>query len=87
MIHLLEINPTQTPKEVYKLARRQAMTGGFELGIQQGLTQSEVEHIRVIWGTELDALKLDNSQKKNSIAYRIVALISDKLGPVEQASF
>ncbi|MCB9030268.1 MAG: hypothetical protein H6619_04390 [Deltaproteobacteria bacterium] len=79
MIHLISVGPDLTPKEVSKLARKYAMTGGVEFGLNQELSALDLENLAQLWMKELSELDLDLHRKKTSNAGRILDLISESV--------
>lgn len=76
MIHLLEISPELSPAQVKKISRRYAMTGGYELVLQPGLTSIELERLVDLYLPI--ALEYDRSDARfrSNNAYRILKLVS-----------
>jgi len=75
MIHLLEVGPELTVKDLNKLSRRYAMTGGYELALISNL---KVEELIKLIEQHLPLLK--NYQQFTSAyfgsnSYRILALV------------
>ena len=77
MIHLLEVSPKLTVKELKKLARRYAMTGGYELALAKNLTVSDLRSLFSIYQEELLAYSDNNTERRSSNAYRILKLVSE----------
>lgn len=79
MIHLLEINLALSAKEVSKLARRYAMTGGYEIALAQELSDDELSRIASLWKDELKGMNVPVNEMRTSNAYRILSLIRDDI--------
>ncbi len=77
MIHLLEVHPGLSVAEVAKLARRYAMTGGYELALDSKLSAPGLVELAQIWQTELVNMAGTNAEKRTSNAYRILCLIKN----------
>ena len=72
MIHLLEIGPEITASQARKTARRLAMTGGFEIGLREGLSEPELTLIIERFAPELEAFDANAAQRRSSTAFRIL---------------
>lgn len=77
MIHLLKIGPASTIQEIKKLARRYAMTGGYEVELEDDLSQVQLLELRRVYEAELDLIEL--AKKKTSIAGRVIGLLQEAL--------
>lgn len=75
MIHLLEIGPELDLKKIKKLARRYAMTGGYEVALRDGLSADEL--LQLIDLHLPEALQLDPNDLRfqASNAYRVLKLV------------
>lgn len=77
MIHLLLIKPDMEPKAVLKLARRYAMTGGFEVQIEDNLSEADLLKIVGTFSSMLDNYPKNDLRWKTSIAYRVLGQIRE----------
>lgn len=75
MIHLLTINPELTVKEVQKLSRRYAMTGGYELALEENLTAADLKCLFERYLPVLQEYDPQSSRYFSSNAYRILSLV------------
>ncbi|MBX7137126.1 MAG: hypothetical protein K1X83_04010 [Oligoflexia bacterium] len=72
MIELLEIDPEITVEEVKKAARRLAMTGGFEVALQEGLSEQQLTVIIDRFGPEVGVYEMGDARRRSSTAFRIL---------------
>ena len=75
MIHLLEVSPEITVQELKKMARRFAMTGGYELALKNGLSSHELKNLSEIHILDLKNYKKGTSTYRSNNSYRILKLI------------
>ena len=75
MIHLLEVSPDLSTAELKKLARKYAMTGGYEISIKPNLTIDELTELVERYSQELESFDKGTSNWRSSNAYRILSLI------------
>lgn len=77
MIHSLEIDKSTTPKGLKKLARRYAMTGGYELKLSPELSLKDVERLAQAFLEELTSYSefRGSARFKASNPYRVLLLI------------
>lgn len=75
MIHLLEIGPEITEKQLSKLSRRYAMTGGYELCLAEKLTSEDLGLIIERFIPPLEAYERSEARYRSSNAYRILNLV------------
>jgi hypothetical protein len=76
MIHLLEISPEISVQTTKKLARRYAMTGGYEICLKNDLTTQQLADLVQLYKLEIKSFSKINSHIKNSLAFRILKLVS-----------
>lgn len=75
MIHLLQVSPKLSLKELKKLSRRYAMTGGFEIGLDPEITQEQLKELAEIHLPELQNYSKASATYRSNNSYRILALI------------
>ena len=75
MIKALEIDCSIDPPRLKKLARRYAMTGGFELVLKEGLSADELEQISNTFIAEVRSSDLSPARRRTANAYRVLDLI------------
>jgi hypothetical protein len=75
MIHLLEVHPELSLKELKKLSRRYAMTGGYELVLRPGLNKKDLNTLLTLYRPELKSYQSATSKFKSSNAFRILLLV------------
>ncbi|MCB0328206.1 MAG: hypothetical protein KDD70_01045 [Bdellovibrionales bacterium] len=84
MIHLLVVQPEASVSEVEKLARRYAMTGGFEVALPESLSSSERFQLRAVWEPRLEKYPAGSAARCSSLAGRILgALEAHERGEIE----
>lgn len=76
MIHLLVVSPNQTPEQIAKLARRYAMTGGYEVALADNLDDKALEKLIDIYLPFLEQRSKQSMKYRSSNAYRILSLVS-----------
>lgn len=75
MIHLLEVYPELSLKELKKLSRRYAMTGGYELALRPGLNKKDLNVLLSLYSPELKSFQPTTTRFKSSNAFRILQLV------------
>lgn len=75
MIHTLEISPEMSLKEIKKLARRYAMTGGYEVLLAEGLKTVDLFKLFETHAEELKLYSPKSSTYRSNNSYRVLALI------------
>lgn len=75
MIHLLEINAATTPQNLGKMARKLAMTGGFELTIADELSRQELAQLAELFIPELEKFQPLTSRRMGSNTNRLLNLV------------
>ncbi|MCB0309638.1 MAG: hypothetical protein KDD42_00300 [Bdellovibrionales bacterium] len=76
-IHILEIDETFDSAKLQKLARRCAMTGGFELVLKEKLTVDQLELLATRFHESLKVHVGTQSQLRASNLYRALKLIKN----------
>lgn len=59
-------------EDTRKLARRLAMTGGYEVRLRPGMEEGELALLCALWVPELKSFPEDNSERRSSLVYRIL---------------
>ena len=79
MIHLLEITSELTPPQLRKLARRYAMTGGYEMSIAKGVDKGGLVKIFEMYKSEIPAVseEMRDSHYRSSNSYRVLRLVCE----------
>lgn len=72
-IHILALEEVTQPAELYKLARRYAMTGGYEIVVGDNLTTDELTRLVDIYSGELMRYPAGTSARQASLAYRLLS--------------
>jgi hypothetical protein len=75
MIHELIVDAELSCKELKKLSRRLAMTGGYELILKEGMSQGELEAIAEIHLAELTGYTPGESRYRSNNSFRILNLL------------
>ena len=76
MIHLLSVGPELTLKQLSKLSRRYAMTGGYELSLEEGLSTEDLSVLIERYIPVLEEYDKEEARYHSSNAYRILNLVS-----------
>ena len=86
-IHLLLVGPDTEPKALKKQARKYAMTGGYELALQEGLSDADLVEVFQLYVTELEQYPEELAPTSNP--YRVIRLVlqSERLEPATRAAF
>jgi len=75
MIHLLEVSADLAPAQLKKLARRYAMTGGFEINLKEDLTEPDLDRLIELYLPELEKYQGTSAERMNSIAASVLRLV------------
>lgn len=86
MIHTLEITPELDVKQVKKLSRRYAMTGGYQLKIKDDLNTKELDLIAERFLVELREYPFQTSEYRACNAYRILRMVLERGGDLLESS-
>ena len=76
-IHLLEVKPDMSLRELKKLSRRYAMTGGYELSLPSDLQLADIEKMQALYLPELSEYPSGSAARRSCNAYRILQLLSE----------
>jgi len=74
-IKRLEVGPEMSPQVVKKLARRHAMTGGFELFLKQELTQEDLVTMAESFLPEALKFSPTDLRFQSNNAFRVLKLL------------
>ena len=84
MIHILEISPKLEIEQLKKLSRRYAMTGGYELSLEQGLSADDLELLFERYSVELKKYTPGTSAWYSNNAFRVLDLLRSDLKTSEK---
>lgn len=77
MIHLLTVTPSMSAAELRKLARRYAMTGGYELALPETLEESEVNQLIERYREDMKRYVSEPVKLRTCNAYRVLRMLYD----------
>lgn len=76
-IHILEVGPETPPVVLKRLARRFAMTGGYELSLQSGLSEKQLIELVELYLPEAQSYPRQDLRYKSNNAYRVLKLLKE----------
>lgn len=71
------VSPEISIKELKKLSRRYAMTGGYEVALKPDLSERDLERLVEMHVPELAAYNKNSSRYRTNNSYRILSLINE----------
>lgn len=74
-VHLLTVSAEDSVRDVEKLARKLAMTGGYEVCLAPCLTHEGVEKLTATWSKELGKYASGTKAQQVSLAGRMLKLL------------
>lgn len=76
-IHIIEVGIDTPPAVLKRLARRYAMTGGYELSLRADLEEKQLIELVQLYLPELESYAKQDLRYKSNNAYRVLKLLKE----------